>query len=172
MNGYRVNIRRLDDVALVNLRCSQDTAAQLTRKLPFELPTAPMRASESTEGLVARLAPDQWWIRTTLDREQAVFSSLKDSTVNEFAAVTIISDHFQGFEIAGDNIDPVLAQATSVNLNTLNDGSVTRGKFARSGGTIFVIEQSKRVQVFVESSYADYIEAYLASIAGATGSRD
>jgi len=166
MTGYNVQIDRLEDVALINLRCEDEVAARLTAATSIALDHEAFRAKQSTDRTTARLAPDQWWVRTTLADELNTFKLLKDAAADDFAAVTIISDHFQGFSISGADTDAVLSQATSINLSTLTAGTVTRGKFARSGGTLFVVEPAQHVEVFVESSYAAYIEAYLAALAG------
>jgi len=168
MSGYGVDIERIDDAALINLRCDEEVASHITRATSIELPQAAFKATQSGNLRVACLAPDQWWIRTTLTDEQATFEALKDATRNLFAAVTIITDHFQGFKIEGQDTSAILSQASSIDFTELDSGAVTRGKFARSGGTFFVITPAETVEVFVESSYADYVQVYLTTIAGQT----
>jgi len=164
MTGYQVQVERLNNVAIINLRCALDVAANISNQTGITLPQTAFLSEQASNCQSVRLSPDQWWIRTRSENEQAIYTALKDATHDTFAAVTIISDHFQGFDIKGPDTQAIMSQATSVDTATLNSGVVTRGKFLRSGGTFYIVDAATHTQVFVESSYADYIEAYLASL--------
>lgn len=174
MNGYQVTTRRLDGIALINLRCDEAVATTIGKATNLDFPTTPFVASINDHLRVVRLAPDQWWIRMPAEVELGVFERLKLVSQQYFAAVTIISDHFQGFTVSGLDTIAILTQATSLDLDSLPPGSVTRTRFARTGATIFCHDTGPQsapdYDVFVESSYADYVEQWLltATFSGST----
>gem|GEM_PF-1451073 len=166
MNHYDVVIERLDAVALINLRCEESTATAIGDTIGLVFPIALFQIVETDAVQVVRLSPDQWWIRTRFTEEGALLDQLTVASRDHFAAVTVISDHFQGFSLSGADVNAVLNQALSVNLADLPAGSVIRARFARTGATVFMREPEIRSEVFVESSYGDYAEQWLQTAAG------
>ncbi len=165
MSGYQVETGRLHGVALINLRCDESAITRIGATTNLDFPLTPFVASIHGDLCLVRLAPDQWWIRTLAEAEFGVFQRLKLVSQQYFAAVTIISDHFQGFTISGLDSIAVLSQATSLDLDLFPPGTVTRTRFARTGATVFCHDAGPAsppaYDVFVESSYADYVEQWL-----------
>lgn len=174
MNSYRVNIEHLDDIALINLRCEEAVATAIGATTNLRFPATPFVEQHISDLSIVRLSPDQWWIRTSLDNELRTWQRLKFTSRHRFAAVTIVSDHFQGFRISGPDSVAIMAQATSIDLDRLPPGVVTRGQFARLGATIYHRNQSQNTKqysppsydIFVESSYSRYIETWFSAAVG------
>lgn len=164
MSGYQVTTQRVNGIALINLRCDEAVATTMGAATNLDFPVTPFVAGFSNDLCVVRLAPDQWWIRMPAEVEYGVYERLKLVSQQYFAAVTIISDHFQGFTLSGLDTIAILSQATSLDLDLVPPGSVVRTKFARTGATIFCHdagpESPPDYEVFVESSYADYVEQW------------
>lgn len=172
MSRYVVTIERLNEIALINLRCTEAVATAIGDTLGFVVPVAPFVSTQTGASEIVRLSPDQWWIRSTSGEESDLYDQLRIATADRFAALTVISDHFQGFAVTGTDVNAVLSQAVSVDLQKLQAGSVLRTRFARTGATLFTREPGARAEVFVESSYADYIEQWFEMAAGVMDEAD
>ena len=163
---YQVEISRLNDVALINLRGTEEAVSRFESVLELAFPRR-ANAVCAKEGIaVLSLAPDHWWVRTSLRNEEQTFKALSEAITTEHAAVTIVSDHFSGFSIVGSEALLVLRQAMRLDFRDLATGHCTRGSFARCGGTLQVVDARRHYDLFVESSYADYVIAWLAVASG------
>jgi len=164
--SYQVEISRLNDVALINLRGTEEAVSRFESVLELAFPRR-ANAVCAKEGIaVLSLAPDHWWVRTSLRNEEQTFKALSEAITTEHAAVTIVSDHFAGFSIVGTKALLVLRQGLSLDLRNLRSGQCTRGSFTRCGGTLHVIDERQHYDLFVESSYADYARAWLTAANG------
>ena len=74
--SYQVQISALRDNALINLRGAKSALAQFESALELEFPKS-AQAVCSREGItVLSLAPDHWWVRTSLQNEGQTFDTL------------------------------------------------------------------------------------------------
>ena len=158
--SYQVEILALRDTALINLRGTKTALGHFESALEMEFPKS-AQAVCSREGItVLSLAPDHWWVRTSIQNEEQTFNTLAEAVAAEHAAVTVVSDHFSGFSIVGPEALLVLRQGLSLDLRRLTSGQCTRGSFARCGGTLQVVHDRHHYDLFVEASYADYISTW------------
>ena len=97
---------------------------------------------------------------------EGLFERLLAAVGAEHAAVTQVSDHFTGFSDSGEEALSVLRQGISLDLRRLRTGQCARCGLVRGGGTVHVIEQHRHYNLFVESSYADYVCTWLAVASG------
>jgi len=125
LSRYVVTIERLTEVALINLRCTETVATAIGDMLGFAVPVEPFVSAQTDATEIVRLSPDQWWIRSILAEESDLYDQLSIVTTDHFAALTVISDHFQGFAVTGTDLNAVLSQAVSVDLQNLQ-ARVTR----------------------------------------------
>jgi sarcosine oxidase subunit gamma len=164
--SYQVEISALSDVALINLRGAKEALGCFESALEMEFPKS-AQAVYSREGItVLSLGPDHWWVRTSIQNEEQTFNTLAKAIATEHAAVTVVSDHFSGFSIVGPEAPLVLRQGLSLDLRSLTSGQCTRGSFARCGGTLHIIDELYHYDLFVESSYADYVETWFSTASG------
>ena len=169
--SYQVEISTLSDNALINLRGAKSALAQFESALELEFPKS-AQAVCSREGItVLSLAPDHWWVRTSLQNEGQTFDTLAGAVATEHAAVTVVTDHFSGFSIVGPEATLVLRQGLSLDLRRLTSGQCTRGSFARCGGTLQVVHDRHHYDLFVEASYADYISTWFGVASGTDRAR-
>ncbi|HCK75956.1 MAG TPA: hypothetical protein DHW07_02280 [Gammaproteobacteria bacterium] len=167
--SYQVKISVLDDFALLNLRGTKAAVARFETALELEFPKGAQGVRVRDGVAVLNLAPDHWWVRTSLEDEDQTFTSLSEAITIEHAAITVVSDHFSGFSIVGDDALLVLRQGLSLDLRNIATGQCTRGSFARCGGTLQVLDQGYHYDLFVEASYADYVSAWLDRAGGGGG---
>ena len=169
--SYQVEISALSDNALINLRGAKSALAQFESALELEFPKS-AQAVCSREGItVLSLAPDHWWVRTSIENEEQTFNTLAAAVATEHAAVTVVTDHFSGFSIVGPEATLVLRQGMSLDLRRLTSGQCTRGSFARCGGTLQVVHDRHHYDLFVEASYADYISTWFGVASGTDRAR-
>ena len=164
--SYQVEVSSLADYALINLRGEAPVINNWEAALEVVFPKAPHTAVINEAFSVLSLASDHWWVRTALKKEDEVFRKLSQAVSGEHAAVTIVTDHFQGFSINGADAVAVLRQGFSLDLRLLGSGQCTRGGFARCGATLQVVEAGTHYEIFVEASYGDYVSAWLANASG------
>jgi len=169
--SYQVEISALSGTALINLRGAKSALAQFELALELEFPKS-AQAVCSREGVtVLSLAPDHWWVRTSIENEEQTFNTLAAAVATEHAAVTVVTDHFSGFSIVGPDAPLVLRQGLSLDLRRLTSGQCTRGSFARCGGTLQVVHDRQHYDLFVEASYADYISTWFGVASGTDSGR-
>lgn len=164
--SYQVEVSPLKDFALINLRGGARVTANWEAALDVTFPKAAHTAVISEVFSVLSLASDHWWVRTALKNEDELFCMLSQAVSGEHAAVTVVTDHFQGFSVKGPEAVAVLRQGFSLDLRSLDSGQCTRGGFARCGATLQVVEAGTHYEIFVEASYGDYVTAWLASACG------
>ena len=80
--------------------------------------------------------------------------------------MTINSDHYSGVSITGKHCLAIMTQALSLDSEILKSGDTTRCRFARTAAIVHVIEQFKHYDVFVETTYTDYLIDWLAVAGG------
>ena len=164
--SYQVEVSPLKDYALINLRGNSQVTANWEAALDVTFPKAAHTALINEAFSVLSLASDHWWVRTALKNEDELFHRLSEAVSGEHAAVTVVTDHFQGFSIKGPDAVAVLRQGFSLDLRFLDSGQCTRGGFARCGATLQVVEAGTHYEIFVEASYGDYVSAWLANASG------
>ena len=108
--SYQAEFFIIDDVGLINLRGTGEVIARFEAVLGLAMPTRPNQVALGKDIAVLSLASDQWWVRTHSCDEQRVFGLLCSAVENLHAAVTIVSDHFTGFSIVGEDARQILRQ--------------------------------------------------------------
>ena len=166
--SYRVEVSPLKDYALINLRGGTPVTANWEAALDVTFPKAAHTAMINEVFSVLSLASDHWWVRTALKNEDELFHRLSEAVSGEHAAVTVVTDHFQGFSVKGPDAVAVLRQGFSLDLRRLDSGQCTRGGFARCGATLQVVESGRAYELFVEASYSEYAELWLKMAQGHT----
>ena len=166
--SYQVDVSFLADYALINLRGETQVTANWEAALDVTFPKAAHTALISDTFSVLSLSSDHWWVRTGLKHEDELFHKLSHAVSGEHAAVTVVTDHFQGFSVKGPDALAVLRQGFSLDLRRLDSGQCTRGGFARCGATLQVVESGRAYELFVESSYSEYVERWLKMAQGHT----
>ena len=164
--SYQVEVSPLKDYGLINLRGGAPVTANWEAALDVTFPKTAHTAVINEAFSVLSLASDHWWVRTALKSEDEVFHKLSQAVSGEHAAVTLVTDHFQGFSIKGEDAVAVLRQGFSLDLRLLDSGQCTRGGFARCGATLQVVGAGTHYEIFVEASYGDYVSAWLANASG------
>ena len=99
--SYEVEVSSLADYALINLRGEAQVVNSWEAALEVVFPKAPHTAVINEAFSVLSLAPDHWWVRTALKNEDELFCMLSQAVSGEHAAVTVVTDHFQGFSLKG-----------------------------------------------------------------------
>lgn len=166
--SYQVEVSSLAHYALINLRGETQVTTNWEAVLDVTFPKSAHTALISRAFSILSLASDHWWVRTALKNEDELFHRLLEAVSGEHAAVTVVTDHFQGFSIKGPDAVAVLRQGFSLDLRRLESGQCTRGGFARCGATLQVVESGRAYELFVEASYSEYVERWLKMAQGHT----
>lgn len=164
--SYQAEISKLDNFALINLRGEEEAVTRFESALSLMFPRTAHTTAAKDNVAVLSLAPDHWWVRTSIQNERETFEALFQAGSTEHAAVTIVTDHFCGFSVNGPEALLVLRQGVSLDLRNLHTGQCTRGGFARCGATFHVVDYARHYDLFVESSYGDYVTDWLARARG------
>ena len=169
--AYDVTITPLTPTpyALIDLRGDAEVRRSFSRVINIELPEQPNTTAIDGETAVLNLGPDQWLVKTADAAEQHLQQTLNDAVQGQFAAVTVVSDHYTGFRIDGPDAREILAQASSIDLHPsqFGPGQCARCKFARTQAILLPLNNTPGYEVFVESTYAHYLRLWFDQAIGA-----
>lgn len=163
MSGYDVLVAPVSDVAVINVRAQPGSIDAIGNALGCEPPRRMFAAALAQGVRACRLGPDQWWVLCELAQEVAVCGQLDAALAGTHAAVTAVSDQYSGFALHGSEVGMVMRQAVTIDLDDYGDDCATRCGFARCSAFIYVHTRSSRYEIYVESSYADYVSRWLST---------
>ncbi len=158
--SYEAKIVPIERYGLINIRADFSAQRVIGESLGHELPVTAHTAVHTENFSVLCFSEDQWWVRCNLEQETDLFNQLYDLNKHNHCAATIISDHFSGFSLIGTDARKVLRQGVSIDLDDYASGQCTRSGFARCGASIQIVEQYFHYDLFVESSYASYVNLW------------
>jgi sarcosine oxidase subunit gamma len=162
---YDVVIRRLPLAVLLDIRADPEArAAALAAGLT--LAETPNRVMGSGEPRVLWLGPDQWLVKAAATAEQRLEQAFSEALADRHASVTVVSDHYARFAIAGPDTRDVLAQGCGLDLDRLGAGQCARCRLARIHAVIEPREPMPRYEVLVESALAHYFAIWLERASG------
>ncbi len=166
MSGYQVEIEPIKSTALLCIRADDDALPVLQSATGMAYPRK-ARTAAAADGLtVLALSSDEWLLRSAAARESELLDRLRDATSGVHAAVTVVSDHYTGYRLRGDDVLCVLRQGVSLDLSRMHTGEHARLLFARCGALLCCVEYGRCYELFVESSYADYAALWLEVASG------
>ena len=180
--AYQVKIAAIAPFGLVHVRADAHAGAVIESLLGFALPRAPGTSAGSGELLGLWLGPDEWLVRTGDGAEGALASRLREGVGEGFAAITVVSDAYAIFEIAGADAVRILAQGTGIDVDprAFGAGRCARTRFAKmrallhaagdeagdrgaadTGGAGGAGGAVRAYHLYVPRSYAHYAERWL-----------
>jgi len=127
-----------------------------------ELP-GPLESRTREQQSLLWLAPGEWLLIVPATDVLSMEARLSTELRTTFAAVTDLSDAFASFELTGKRGAEVLMTGCSLDLHTEAFGS---GRVARTvlAGVAAIVwrAQMERFRVFVDRSFAEHLEQWLA----------
>ena len=165
--SYDVTIRRLDPVALLDLRGEPDAVASWLAGLGLTLPETPNTAVRSGAREVYWLGPTHWILRAPIADEDDVLDTLNPEDVPPDISQVLVTDAYAVFEISGPDAAQVLAIASPLDLHpsTFPPNGVT---FTEAFGlTALIVKRDDGAELAVERSFGDMTADYLDRVTGA-----
>lgn len=158
--SYQCTVTTLSGIGMIDVR----DASGLAEVSPDTLTSSELSTSIAH---VMQISRQHWLVRLATsdshvneDSAAQKISDILNESSND-AIVTINSDHYAGVSITGEDTLAVMSQACSLDLGLLSAGDATRCRFARTAAIIHVISPLNHYDVFVESTYQDYLLAWL-----------
>jgi len=165
---YSVVTARIEDIALHEARGREAALrrALLAAGLPW--PERINRRAEADGRAVVRLGPTRVLILCALADETAMTDRLETAFAAEPEAdVAVATDMHVGFAISGAGAEDVLRQGAPLDLDrTVFPAGMATGTDLFGVGVILGRTAEDGFQLFVERSFADYVEGWLATAAG------
>lgn len=159
--SYRVEVSRRPGCTLFDLRGSAGGADTLFKHLRTAVPVRPNTVRVSDARAVYWVGPERWLLREEHGLPAGDTMPLNVSAVD-------VSDAYVRFSVAGPDALDVMSQATPLDLGpgTFPDGSASYTEFFGTTALTECVSAGTSFVVFVERSYADYVEACLRRAAG------
>ena len=172
---YQVSIAAIAPFGLVHLRADAHARAAIESTTGFALPSVPNSTAGSGELLALWLGPDEWLVRSGDGAEGTLASRLREAVGDGFAAITVVSDAYAIFEIAGADAVRILAQGTGIDVDprVFGAGRCARTRFAKMRALLHAAGGSagtgagaagagvRAYHLYVPRSYAHYAERWL-----------
>jgi sarcosine oxidase subunit gamma len=152
---------RLPPAGLIDLQGTAAALPAFALVLRVELPTTPNQACHGAGAVAYWLAPAHWLVRVALADEERTAAVLIAAAGAHPAAVTIVSDAYAGFRLAGADASEVLAQGCPLDLDRLAAGACARSVLARAQALIAPLPAGGGYELFIERSHAQYVEMWL-----------
>ena len=176
--GGELQCSLLASEGLIDLQCLGNAVAAIEALLQFELPVIANRSVHGPAVSAHWLAPSHWLLRVPEAEEQKLSTelrrALRDATAatesaavdSLSAAVTSVSDAFVGIRLQGSGAADLLSQGCPLDLAQLVPGCCARTLLARAQVLLIPMTQLAGYDLFVERSYADYLQEWIAAAAG------
>lgn len=166
---YAVRTRVADPYGWVNLRANAKALPSLEAALGFALPSAPNTTSHTDDLIAFWLGPDEWLLRTPDAAEEAWTAALREAVGSHHSAVTVVSDGYVSFEIAGQDAREILEQGTGIDIHptVFKPGQCARVRFAKTLALIHPIDVPPGYHIHVARSYGRYVALWLERARGA-----
>ncbi|MEV0321073.1 sarcosine oxidase subunit gamma [Streptomyces sp. NPDC050658] len=113
------------------------------------------------------LGPDEWLLVAPAGRAAELVAGLRAAIGDAFGSVTDTSAHRTVLALSGDLVPDVLAHGCALDLDPRGTGAgaCRTTLLAQAGVTLVVREEGPRsVRLFVRSSFAGYLAAWLADV--------
>lgn len=161
--AYSVGITRRPLEALFDVRGNFKAFSTALGQAEFPRPTRPNSLVDVKGSTLYWVGPAHWLLRAPANQEQALATRLQQSARSLDVSVVRVSDAYIGFDIAGEDAQAVLAQATPLDIHTaiFPPGSASFTEFFGQTALISRKSERNRFTAYVPRSHADYLEACL-----------
>ena len=171
--SYRVEVSRRPGCTLFDLRGPAGSADTVFKRLRTAAPVRPNTVRASGTWAVYWTGPRRWLLREDYGLPAgspgaATPASLAGDEAPLDISMVDVSDAYVRFSVAGPDALDVMSQATPLDLDpgTFPDGSASYTEFFGTTTLTECVSAGTSFVVFVERSYADYVEACLRRAAG------
>lgn len=162
-------VERLAPEGLFELACDEAARAECAAVLGAALPHEPLAVARGEWGTAYGIGPSRWLLRVPAARESPIGSSLgavadRCATAGHAIALSMVSDAFAGFRITGDGAPELIAEGCPLDLQALcarGTPACARTVLARVTVLVVCDVDAAAFELWVESSYADYLARWL-----------
>lgn len=173
--GYDATIERLAQPTFIDIHASPQARPAVETVLGTALPDSSVAAAAGNTGVAAgnarvvyRLGPTQWLVRASIDQEADLLGELENATQKVHAMVTLLTDAFAVFRVAGPEARTVLCQGIAIDLSmrSFATGSATRCALAKSSAIVHCVDEAPTFDLLVDISFERYVHRWLRAAAG------
>ena len=166
--SYSVEISRGPALLLFDLRGPAADAESVLRDMEAPLPTKPNTMEKSAAWTTYWIGPERWILCKVHEvQDDAGSAPINDETPPTVSLVEV-TDAYVHFSIAGPDALDVMSQAAPLDFDpsAFPSGSASYTEFFRTTALTACESGGSAFAVFVERSYADYVEACLRDAVG------
>ena len=160
---YSVSIEWLEHCALFDIRGSATEVENMLRALGLGTQSGVMM--KVSESVVVRIGPRRCLLQSDQSKESYWEKRLQQFATGRMLDAATVSDMYRGVEIRGNETEPVLSQAISMDLNEISVGEAWATEIFDLAGYLFRVESNAYV-IYFEGSYTDYVSERLALCVG------
>ena len=165
---YDVKIEALAPFGMIDIRGKDDVRGICNSILGVSLPTTANTTVKQGVTVVFCISPDHWLLRTSDGEEVAVSDAIRKKTAGLFKAVTLVSDNYITFRIAGTEAVDVLMQGVRVDLHpsVFRVNSCARTGFAQTTALLYKLDSQPTFDICIYRSYQSYVQEWFDYVIG------
>ena len=153
---YSVSAARMPRCSLFDLKGQPDSLEAWSGCNLPEFPNVPNSYTSETDRELYWVGREHWLMRSPIDLEESLRSSLRPEEAPADISVTLVSDAYVFFEIKGDDAKALLAIASPLDIDTMPRRFAT---FTEAfGQKALLIGREGSFEVAVENSFSSMIE--------------
>lgn len=165
---YDVKIEALTPFGMIDIRGKDDVREICNSILGVSLPTTANTVVTQGVRVVFCISPDHWLVRTSDGEEVALSDAIREKTAGLFKAVTVVSDNYLTFRIAGTDAVDVLMQGMRIDLHpsVFRVNSCARTSFAQTTALLYKLDGEPTFDICIYRSYRTYIQEWFDYVIG------
>ena len=150
----------------INLRGNPENAAFIKgveSALGLVLPPAANTVTHSADLRIFWLGPDEWLIHLPLEAVDEKISALRDALIDQYAAITEVTDYFSVLKLSGPQAREIIASASPFDTRPkhFKTGQCAQTRFGHASILLWPLEDMLAYGLQVRWSYAQYAYNYL-----------
>lgn len=165
--AYDVTVTRTQPEAWCEVRGEQHAVAAALAPSALALPATANTLLLDGERGVLWLGPRRWLLSGPVAHEPALQAIVDRVADDPAVSAAIVSDAYAGFDVAGPQVQDVLAQATPLDVRP-EAFAIGAASFTRCFGITALVccTAATAYRLYVDRSYADFMHACLARAVG------
>ncbi len=163
---YRAVITAGDAGGLLDLRAAPTVASSIEQAISSRLPATVGHIERSKSLAILALGPDHWLLRVSRYSEQEQYVRLEHAIGSSHGMVTVVSDAYISYTIAGEEAVDVLAQGCPLDFDPTIFPVGTCAASVLARGDVLLIRNPARFELFVDRTHASYVWNWLRAAGG------
>lgn len=166
VDGRSCSLSEVPFMAMLNLRGNSADPAfaqAVSTATGLPLPATPNTCAMNGQRQLLWLGPDEWLLKASHGQGEVLIDSLRTSLRGLHAAVVAVGDGNTTLTVEGDGAAVLLSRGCPLDLHprAFAAGAVAQTHIAKANVTVLCLEASKRYELTVRRSFADYLFRWL-----------